>query len=265
MGCCASRQDWEPVVSLEDTQKEFISAKLRQNASFQELYDLSIDDLLPTMTMRSYKKGLLIFKKGDPSDALYFILRGQCQVIQFDKRMGLLSKGSVVGEMGMIHGVKRTFSLQAFSDDCIIIKIMKEGYDKLTNEHNKRKESLNFKLLSRATIFHDIPMKYYITLENIAKEINFREGQMILTKDTKNDCIYIIKSGSVNEEVVEANTLELNDTITTLGQFSCFGEESILNELVVTNIIANEYTSTLLFDVQLLKQQLPNDIIETNY
>eukprot|EP01035_Chromulina_nebulosa_P021408 gene21408-27733_t len=99
MGCCGSKQDWEPVVSLEDTQKEFISAKLRQNASFQELYDLSIDDLIPTMTMRSYYKGSIIFKKGDPSDALYFILRGQCQVIQFDKRMGLLSKGSVVGEM----------------------------------------------------------------------------------------------------------------------------------------------------------------------
>jgi Cyclic nucleotide-binding domain len=62
--------------------------------------DLSMDWLKPFMHRHAYKKGDVLFKKGDEADEMFYIVSGRCQV----KELNLdLVPGQIVGELGFLN------------------------------------------------------------------------------------------------------------------------------------------------------------------
>ena len=61
--------------------------------------DLSMNWLEPFMTRRGFKKGKVLFKKGDPADEMFLIVKGKYLV----KELGIeLLPGHIIGEMGLL-------------------------------------------------------------------------------------------------------------------------------------------------------------------
>lgn len=87
--------------------------------------DLSMNWLKPYMSKRSYKKGDVLFKKGDHAEEMFYIVSGSCRVSELNL---VLSAGRLVGELGFLTPEHlRTQSVECIED----VEMMVITYDKL--------------------------------------------------------------------------------------------------------------------------------------
>jgi hypothetical protein len=76
--------------------------------------DLSMDWLKPFMHKHSYKKGAVLFQKGDHADEMFFIVSGTCLVRGLDLQ---LKAGQMVGELGFLTpDHQRTQTVECLDD-----------------------------------------------------------------------------------------------------------------------------------------------------
>jgi CRP/FNR family cyclic AMP-dependent transcriptional regulator len=88
--------------------------------------DLSMDWLKPFMHKRAYKKGDVLFRKGDHADDMFYILTGRCRVIELDLP---LLPGQLVGELGFLTPEhQRTQTVECLED----VEMLTITYDKVS-------------------------------------------------------------------------------------------------------------------------------------
>lgn len=99
--------------------------KLVKKARVAVKGDLSIDWLKPFMDSRGYKKGDVLFHKGDSADEMYLTVSGTFLV----KEIGIeLPPGRLLGELGFVTpGNKRTQTVECIEDG----SVMTISYDRL--------------------------------------------------------------------------------------------------------------------------------------
>jgi hypothetical protein len=72
--------------------------------------DLSMDWLEPFMTRRKYKKGDVVFRRGELADEMFLAAKGRFRVVELDLE---LRPGHIFGEMGLLtSGFQRTQSVE---------------------------------------------------------------------------------------------------------------------------------------------------------
>ena len=99
--------------------------KLIKKARVAAQGDLSVDWLKPFMDTRNYKKGDVLFRKGQLADEMLLIVTGKFLVTELGVE---LAPGRIVGELGFVaHNNKRTQSVECIEDGAV----MTIGYDRL--------------------------------------------------------------------------------------------------------------------------------------
>jgi CRP-like cAMP-binding protein len=87
--------------------------------------DLSMDWLEPFMTKRKYKKGEMVFRKGDVADQMFLAAKGKYRVSELDLE---LRPGHIFGEMGLLtSGFQRTQSVECIEGG----HLLTIGYDEV--------------------------------------------------------------------------------------------------------------------------------------
>jgi len=87
--------------------------------------DLSMDWLRPYMKRRAYRKGDVLFRKGDLADEMFLVGSGQFRVIELDNE---LRPGQIFGELGLLTpGYRRTQSVECVESG----HVMTLPYDEL--------------------------------------------------------------------------------------------------------------------------------------
>lgn len=88
--------------------------------------DLSMDWLKPFMHKHTYKKGDVLFHKGEHADEMFYIVNGTCRI----KELGIeLHPGQLVGEMGFLTpGHERTATVECMED----VDMLTITYDKVS-------------------------------------------------------------------------------------------------------------------------------------
>lgn len=143
-------------------------------------YTLHTEEMLGLMQKGSYQNGQYLFQAGQPSDALFIVLRGSCDILQRGgKKIGVYNVGSIIGDTGLEQGIPRTFSVRCSSPQCDVLRLSKRNFDNIMAEMKHRKESRNFKTLANASIFFSLPMECIRRIEDIAEEKTFHEGNNI--------------------------------------------------------------------------------------
>ena len=96
-----------------------------------------IEQILPCIHSRHLDKTEILFKAGDPGDALYIIARGKVEVLTDGLRgadaggaIAQLGERHAFGEMSLLSGGPRTATIRAF-EDTDLLKIVKEDFDRL--------------------------------------------------------------------------------------------------------------------------------------
>ena len=84
--------------------------------------------------MNSYKPGDVIFRQGEPSECIYLIESGEVELLesadQTTKRIAVLCKGDLVGEMALVDERPRAFTARAVGDANLSI-VSREQFVKL--------------------------------------------------------------------------------------------------------------------------------------
>jgi len=81
---------------------------------------MSLDFLVPYMTKENYKRGDVIFKKGDIADRMYFLRQGLVKAVEVE---AFLKDGEIIGEVGVFsHNKKRTATIVC-ETDCALMSI----------------------------------------------------------------------------------------------------------------------------------------------
>ncbi|MBI1893043.1 MAG: cyclic nucleotide-binding domain-containing protein [Candidatus Rokubacteria bacterium] len=76
--------------------------------------DLSMEWLIPHLSSRRFKKGEVLFRKGDVAGAMYLMLSGEIRLVEIDRTIG---PGAVLGEIGVFSPYKaRTATAVCESD-----------------------------------------------------------------------------------------------------------------------------------------------------
>lgn len=87
--------------------------------------DLDMEWLKPFMTKRNFKKGDILFHKGDTANAMYYTVTGKFLVKEFNVE---LPPGRVMGELGFLApDNKRTATVECIEDGQVLFII----YDKV--------------------------------------------------------------------------------------------------------------------------------------
>ena len=84
---------------------EIASSLLSKFSIFQSIDQQYLKDIVSSLKLKKYSKGLIILKKGDPGKNLYFILSGSVDVLDEDSTcLRTLRKGEIFGEMSLVSG-----------------------------------------------------------------------------------------------------------------------------------------------------------------
>jgi CRP-like cAMP-binding protein len=105
-----------------------------------------IERILPCIDDRQLKQGEILFRTGDPGDALYIVGNGKVEVLSDDPRtedprggavsggaIAVLGKGNAFGEMSLLGGDPRTATIRAV-EDTELLKIDKSVFERLVAE-----------------------------------------------------------------------------------------------------------------------------------
>jgi CRP-like cAMP-binding protein len=97
-----------------------------------------IEQILPCIHTRHLKAGEILFKAGEPGDALYIITLGKVEVLTngvpgaeaSGSAIAALGVGHAFGEMSLLSGGPRTATIRAV-EDTDLLKIGKDDFDRL--------------------------------------------------------------------------------------------------------------------------------------
>jgi len=88
--------------------------------------DLSMDWLKPFMRKRTYKKGDILFSKGDHATEMFYIVSGSCRVVELGLQM---KPGQLLGELGFLTPERqRTQTVECLED----VSMLVITYDKVS-------------------------------------------------------------------------------------------------------------------------------------
>lgn len=81
---------------------------------------LSISRILSHATRRQLAAGQILFRMGDPADALYYLVRGTIHLVEIDLDRG---PGCLLGEMGLFSSDRRRACTARCRTDCEVLSV----------------------------------------------------------------------------------------------------------------------------------------------
>ncbi|MBW7957507.1 MAG: cyclic nucleotide-binding domain-containing protein [Deltaproteobacteria bacterium] len=82
--------------------------------------DFSIDFLVPFMTRESYKKGDIVFRRGDPADKLYYLQKG---LVRLQEIGSFITDGQLIGEIGLFSPNRKRTATVVCDADTVFLTI----------------------------------------------------------------------------------------------------------------------------------------------
>lgn len=80
---------------------------------FQGLRPEDVARIFSRGITREVEPGDTVFSQGDPGDALFVILGGQIEIVEGERRIAVLGRGEMFGEMGMVSQAPRSATARA--------------------------------------------------------------------------------------------------------------------------------------------------------
>lgn len=182
--------------------------------------------LMSTMVYKTYTPGTVIIERGEYSDELYFLLKGEVSVTDMNGTpVASLNQGSYFGEMGVIGKGPRTATVTAAAHCHVFVMHGNVARDMLKQEPMASKE-----IVAKATDRLLQLLKSYETSGQILKhearpnilryEVHTANDRIINEGDLSDD-FYFLSSGRVEVS-------KQGNSITILNQGSFFGEMAAL-------------------------------------
>jgi len=188
-------------------QPSELLALLKKNPIFEKINEDSLQTLFTDLTEIFLSQGETLFQPGDPSDALYFIIKGQLKAVftQKDGSQVVLSKmgaGEIVGEIQILLGGKRTIIVTAINNTQLL-KLPKAAFESLVEkspEVLQKMAGVISQRLRRSQLVTILPNLFgnSMTCREIESQIEWvhlRRGEALFRQGEVGDSLYMVISG----------------------------------------------------------------------
>lgn len=106
---------------------------LRDNAMFQNLSDAALLFLTKKVMERSYSRGELVVRQGNPGVCMHLIKRGSVEFSFTSGKdrvvVGEAWKGSLFGELSVLTGSERNTTVKATDNDTVLLAVSRFDFD----------------------------------------------------------------------------------------------------------------------------------------
>ena len=166
------------------------------------LSPLQMREFLLDSEVKAFRAGELIFERNGVGTSLFGIAQGAVQV-EIDPKDSKVTvpipQGSIFGEVGLISGRRRGATVRA-GEDCVVVEIPRTATLKLMAQVNEARETVERVTTERQIlqIFKSglTPADLAEVLP-LAKTLEIKAGQPIMTEGEEGDDLFIIRSGSM--------------------------------------------------------------------
>ena len=116
-----------------------LAAAIASSSLFASLDDIVITSILEKMEWFSLPGGRILFRQGDPANALYLVTSGCLAVLMrqpdgSESRVAQVHAGETVGEMALISGEPRSATVVATRDSSLL-RIARDSFETLIRRH----------------------------------------------------------------------------------------------------------------------------------
>ena len=173
---------------------------------FAGLSQEALEKLVQQLTLVHLGGGEVLFREGDPGDALYVIVEGEVAVLAEGPprvEMARLSAGSFIGEVALMTDQPRSATVQAIAD-AELLRIDRKTLSSVLSTHGEVLAAvLRFvrdRLVDRWTrtspLFRPFDDQQRLELAARFKFLEIDDGKKIITGGKRPDGLYIVLAGS---------------------------------------------------------------------
>ena len=114
---------------------------LRHASLFDALSDVEAQRLADGALLRVFAPGEAAVRQGDNGSSLFFVLRGELDVLVDGRQVATLGSGRMFGEMSLLTGEPRRATVRA-TTECMLAEVPKEALAELLQQNEKLMERL---------------------------------------------------------------------------------------------------------------------------
>lgn len=112
------------------------SKGLAEIVLFRGLEESDLQALLQISRMESFDAGSVIFKEGEPGDAMYLVLDGKVRISRMtplgsEEALAILGANQAFGEMSVIEDRAERSASAIAHEDCFLLALDREPFQKL--------------------------------------------------------------------------------------------------------------------------------------
>ena len=190
-----------PCTDRTEMHIQYIAAMLTPHSFFGKIDETMRMKLCQDIEYRTCEQGEWIFRRGDPSDALYLCLSGRLNVMVTNPGMltethgGTLKKGDTFGELGVLHGEERSASVvvNAAAELCVIPAWLFEivGLGPAMRQVNQDKRDA----IVESKILRGLPDHFIREATSYATIRIYEQGEKLVEQGQHAECVFVILKG----------------------------------------------------------------------
>eukprot|EP00736_Rhodelphis_marinus_P009065 Rmarinus@m.8431 len=247
--------------SAED--EKLIMTTTKQCSLFQTLDDHQRSGLVEAFHLKHFKKGEVLFRKGDEAQHFYIIRDGEFDIMDGGARMETemsgqslakkqemgrvlrtLGHGAYFGEIALLYSCPRSATVVAKSDSTVW-EIGRAKFQFVLRSTHFRKHAARMEFMQSVPVLQKLSLYQRSAIAQALRDMEFRKGNLIVKQGENpgdNAHFYIIKDG-------ECECTVLGDSgkiVKTLKKGDYFGEVTLLRNCPYTATIESLSTPTRL-------------------
>lgn len=213
---------------------------LSTSALFDGLSPGAFVDLDDHVAETTVAAGEIVVRRGDPSDSLYVVAAGALDVVLESEtgvqRLSTLTRGSVVGEIGVLSGETRSATVRA-ARRTTLVSLSAEGFRKLLAEHPRQADALAERAadrLRRTQLIEHFTALFGVSddavlrdVERLMEWVSISAGRLLFEIGAEGDAAYLVASGRLGVYQPGATGAEIQ--IGQVGRGEIVGELALLD------------------------------------
>ncbi len=175
--------------------KQLFSLDPDKNPFLAKLSDQETEDLLAGGKQYKLPAESFLVHEGEVSDAIFFLLSGEVEILKGDRQIDLQGSGGVLGEMGVLTNQLRTASVKC-KTDVQVIKVDSASFLKVVDANPNLLRALIRDMVEKMRGTHDVRL---LQLDSIQK------AKDILSRTVSSEVLKHILNQHTPEQLLEGS------------------------------------------------------------
>ncbi|CAH8618584.1 unnamed protein product [Heterobilharzia americana] len=265
IGISAEPQNEDEIQSKElkshpksENVRKLIKGAIMENDFMNHIALSQLSELIDCMYSIEFTAEEVIISEGDFGSLVYVLAEGQLEISKDGRKLRVLDRPTVLGELAVLYNCTRTASVKALTNG-ILWAIDRVSFQTILMRNHLQKHNDYITFLKSVPTFSNLPDGTISKLADQLNEVTYRPNEYIIRQGARGDNFYIIADGHVKVTIYptsENGTIDRSKEpqfVRTLGRGEWFGEKALTGDnLRTANIIAtgDEAVTCLSLDLE---------------